>query len=448
MIQNARVKLLNSNHIQDGKYVLYWMQSAQRTDFNHALEYAIEEANRLEKPLLVYFGIDSNFPEATERSYQFMLQGLHEVSKKLTDRGIAYQFGIESPPTGVKRLSDNAVMIVVDRAYQKLQRSWRKEVSKTVKCPFVQVETNVVVPVETAYSKEAYSAGILRPKIHQHLDEFLTPVSERILEKSLTSPPEESIDLANIADVLDRIKVNEDVKPVKEIEGGSEAARMALLRFIQTKLDAYPEDSNDPGKDNLSGLSPYLHFGQISPLEVALAILESDSSGSEVFLEQLIVRRELSMNFVYYNDQYDSYRCLPEWAQKTLQNHLSDKRDYVYSLSEFEKAETHDSYWNAAQIEMLRTGSMHNYMRMYWGKKILEWCKTPKKAYEIALYLNNKYELDGRDPNGYAGIAWCFGKHDRAWSERPIFGKVRYMNSRGLERKFDMDKYVKRVNAR
>jgi deoxyribodipyrimidine photo-lyase len=193
-------------------------------------------------------------------------------------------------------------------------------------------------------------------------------------------------------------------------------------------------------------MSPYLHFGQISPLYIALKVQGAKSPGQDSFLEELIVRRELSMNFVLYNRHYDSFDCLPAWAQASLTAHGKDRRPYLYPLKTFETAQTHDPYWNAAQGEMLITGKMHGYMRMYWGKKILEWSSSPEEAYRIALYLNNKYELDGRDPNGFAGVAWCFGKHDRAWGERPIFGKIRYMNANGLRRKFDAGAYVKKID--
>ncbi|MBI9019400.1 MAG: hypothetical protein JEZ07_19295 [Phycisphaerae bacterium] len=195
-------------------------------------------------------------------------------------------------------------------------------------------------------------------------------------------------------------------------------------------------------------MSPYLHFGQISPLYIALELLKVKTAATDVFLEELIVRRELSYNFVHYNNNYDKIKCLPNWAINTLNFHKSDKRQYIYTVEQFEKAQTHDPYWNAAQMEMVITGKMAGYMRMYWGKKIIEWSRTPKQAFETALYLNNKYELDGRGPNAFAGVAWCFGKHDRAWSERKVFGKVRYMNAAGLKRKFDVDGYVEKNLSR
>ncbi len=218
-----------------------------------------------------------------------------------------------------------------------------------------------------------------------------------------------------------------------------------MRTFIQKKLSGFGDFRNDPSKDFLSNLSPYLHFGQISPLYIALEAKKYRSRGLEVFLEELIVRRELAINFVFYHSEYDRFSCLNEWAKKTLHEHRKDHRTYLYTSHQFEEAETHDRFWNAAQREMLVTGKMHGYMRMYWGKKILEWSRSPEEGFETALFLNNRYELDGRDPNGFAGVAWCFGKHDRAWPERPIFGKVRYMNEKGLERKFHMEGYLQRV---
>ena len=209
----------------------------------------------------------------------------------------------------------------------------------------------------------------------------------------------------------------------------------------------YPKLRNDPILDYQSSLSPYLHFGQISPVYVALRILDSNASieAKEAYLEEIVVRRELAVNYVQHNENYDNFNGLPEWAKRTLGSHKNDQREYLYNLRELENAETHDPYWNAAQNEMRITGKMHGYMRMYWGKKIVEWTENPEIAFNMALYLNNKYELDGRDPNGFAGIAWCFGKHDRPWKERPVFGNVRYMNENGLRRKFDADKYIEKV---
>jgi deoxyribodipyrimidine photo-lyase len=244
-----------------------------------------------------------------------------------------------------------------------------------------------------------------------------------------------------------KLDVDRTVGRVGVYRGGTTPAKKFLRQFVAKKLDHYSELSNDPSADGVSHLSPYLHFGQISPLKIALEVLKRKSPGEEAFLEELIVRRELSMNFVFFNSRYDDFGCLPSWAKKTLNEHAGDEREYIYSLEDFEAARTQDPYWNAAQREMMSRGKMHGYMRMYWGKKILEWTESPEQAFKTALFLNNRYELDGRDPNGFTGVAWCFGKHDRAWSERSVFGKIRYMNAAGLRRKFDIDAYVRRVNG-
>jgi deoxyribodipyrimidine photo-lyase len=245
--------------------------------------------------------------------------------------------------------------------------------------------------------------------------------------------------------LMRELNVDSSVGRITGFRGGPSEAGRRLRDFIENKLDEYPDHRNDPNADGQSHLSPYLHFGQVSPLEIALRIRETESKAGPALLEEMIVRRELSHNFVHYNAQYDNFACLPPWVKRTLEYHSRDRREYVYSRAEFEAAQTNDPYWNAAQKEMVLTGQMHGYMRMYWGKKTLEWTNTPQEAFRIALYLNNRYELDGRDPNGFAGVAWCFGKHDRAWAERPVFGKVRYMNAGGLRRKFDADAYVQRI---
>jgi deoxyribodipyrimidine photo-lyase len=249
--------------------------------------------------------------------------------------------------------------------------------------------------------------------------------------------------------LLRRLDLDRSVGPVKRLKGGSSEAGRRLTLFLRHYLEGYDKRRNEPSEWHLSFMSPYLHFGQISPLEIALKLRDAKSGSQQdrdAYLEELIVRHELAINFVYYNDNYDAYGSLPEWARKTLQQHRADQREHVYTRSQLEAAKTHDRYWNAAMREMVHTGYMHNYMRMYWGKKILAWCRTPEYAFQTALYLNNKYFLDGRDANSYANVAWCFGQHDRGWGERQVFGKVRYMNDRGLERKFDMAAYLEQVD--
>jgi deoxyribodipyrimidine photo-lyase len=447
MIQKERIKILNQKSLQKGAYVLYWMQAAQRAEYNHALEYAIIQANELRRPLIVFFGITDHFPEANERHYFFMIEGLREVKRDLQERNIQMVIWHKSPEEGAIKMSQKAALVIVDRGYLRIQREWRDKVARQIGCPLIQVESEVIVPVEEASPKEEYSAATLRPKIKKKLAHFLTPLKRRNPAISSLSMEFSSFDIMDLEKAISRLNIDRGVKKTPYFHGGTKEAKKHLRVFLEKKLDHFGQLRNDPTVDYLSHLSPYLHFGQISPLYIALKVWETDSPGKESFLEELIIRRELSMNFVFYNHQYDSFGGLPEWAKKTLKEHQKDQRPYLYSLEELEAAMTHDPYWNAAQKEMVLAGKMHGYMRMYWGKKILEWSKSPADAFGQALYLNNKYELDGRDPNSFAGVAWCFGKHDRPWAERMIFGKVRYMNEKGLERKFNIKNYVAKVRA-
>ncbi|HVP78684.1 MAG TPA: deoxyribodipyrimidine photo-lyase [Thermodesulfobacteriota bacterium] len=443
MIQQARIKALNKKEVKKGAYVLYWMQASQRTEYNHALEYAILKANQWRQPVIVYFGITDHFPEGNERHYTFMLEGLREVSQSLEKRGIRMAIQHKSPEVGAVQLAKRASLAVVDRGYLRIQRQWRNNAADQMDCSLVQVETDVIIPVEETSPKEEYAAATIRSKIHKKLDHFLVPLRQINPVVNSLSLDFDSFDISDVGKAISKLHIDRSVRRLSSFRGGTKEARKHLKVFLEGKLDQFPELRNDPTLDYLSHLSPYLHFGQISPLFIALKALETKSPGTEAFLEELIVRRELSMNFVFYNEKYDSFEAVPEWAKKTLRDHKKDKRPYTYTLEELESSKTHDPYWNAAQREMVVKGKMHGYVRMYWGKKIIEWSKTPEIAHRITLYLNNKYELDGRDPNGFAGVAWCFGKHDRPWGERSIFGNVRYMNDKGLKRKFDADGYVK-----
>ena len=445
MIQDERITFLNNKPRANGRYVLYWMQASQRAEYNHALEYAILRANELKKPVVVYFGITDSFPEANERHYYFMLEGLREVQRELAARNILLVVRHESPEKGVLALAKDADFVVVDRGYLRIQKQWRSYAAEHLDNALIQVESDVVVPVETASPKEDFSAGTFRPKISKKLDEFLLPLSTNQPAVSSLHLQFDSFDLDDLDAAVSKLNVDRSVPRVNSFYGGTSAAMDLLTLFINKKLDRYADLRNDPTMDYLSNMSPYLHFGQISPLYVALEVQKADKAGSAAFLEEHIVRRELSMNFAFYNSQYDSFQALPAWALKTLNEHRGDLRAHRYTRELWENAETYDPYWNAAQKEMKITGKMHGYMRMYWGKKLLEWSETPELAFETALYLNNKYELDGRDPNGFTGVAWCFGKHDRAWFERAVFGKVRYMNANGLKRKFDADGYVRKI---
>ncbi len=437
MIQPERISPQNGREAVAGEYVLYWMQSSQRAGENPALEYAIERANSINKPVYVCFGLDVSYPEANRRSFAFMLEGLRETGEDLKVRGIPF-FVREGPPYEVAAaFGEAACLVVTDRGYLRHLDAWRERVAAAVPCPVITVESGVVVPVEVASGKEEWSAATFRPKILRQLETYLIPVKERRVNVPLQ--PDEVTDAGVPA--VDRLLVDGSV-PAGMFAGGTAEARRHLGIFCSERLSAYEDGRNDPNRDVLSDLSPYLHFGQISPVEIALAVRATGMPAARAYLEEVIVRRELAVNFVRYNPGYDAYEGLPQWAKKTLADHARDQREYIYTLRELEEGRTHDQYWNAAQRQMVVTGKMHGYMRMYWGKKILEWSETPEDAYRAALYLNNRYEIDGRDPNGYAGVAWCFGKHDRPWKERAIFGKIRYMNANGLKRKFDADRYA------
>jgi deoxyribodipyrimidine photo-lyase len=445
IVPQERIRLLNDRPTAPGRFVVYWMQASQRAECNHALEYAIERANELALPVVVFFGVTSKYPEANERHYRFMLEGLAEVRGALEKRGIKFVVRAVSPEKGAVEISRKAALVVVDRDYVRHTRAWRGSAARAMSCPLVQVETNVVVPVEEASPKEEYAAATMRPKIMKKFDRFMAPLRMRTPRRDSLGLRIPSLDVSDVEGLLARLNIDRSVRAVEIPRGGTSEAKRRLRAFIATKLARYAELKNDPNADCLSGMSPYLHFGQISPLFIALEVAKKGGRGSKAYLEELVVRRELSMNFVFYNTRYDSFDGLPDWSRKTLLEHAKDRREYVYKCEEFEDARTHDPYWNAAQDEMRLTGTMHGYMRMYWGKKILEWSRTPKEGYRIALALNNAYELDGRDANGFAGVAWCFGKHDRPWQRRAVFGMVRYMNANGLRRKFDADAYVERV---
>jgi deoxyribodipyrimidine photo-lyase len=421
------------------------MQQSQRARLNHALEYAIGEADAQGLPVVVAFGLTDGYPEANLRHYAFMLQGLQDVARDLGGRRIKLVVRRGAPDQVALELAADAALVVCDRGYLRHQKRWRATAAREAPCRVVQVESDVVVPVEVASDRHEMAARTLRPKLHRVWDEYLRGLDENAPGKdSRRLPLESDFELGDLRALLDGLEIDRDVPPVRRFQGGTGEARRRLAAFLRDRLEGYAEGRGEPAAWQCSMLSPYLHFGQISPVEIALAARASRSGSradGAAFLEELIVRRELAMNFVHFHPDYDSYEALPGWAKRTLGEHASDPREHRYSRKKLEAAGTHDECWNAAMREMVHTGYMHNYMRIYWAKKILEWSPSPEEAFETALHLNNKYFLDGRDPNSYANVAWTFGLHDRAWPERPVFGKVRYMNAKGLERKFDMRSY-------
>lgn len=446
-IDETRIHRLGAPQPVSAPYVLYLMQQSQRTRFNHALEYAARQANALGLPLLTGFGLMDGYPEATHRHYHFMMEGLCNVAKNLEKRKIGFSILGGTPPEAARKLGSRAALIVCDRGYLRHQRLWRKEIAATAPCPVVEVESDVVVPVACASGKREYAARTLRPKIEGIMDRYLVGLSPTPLQNPFPPAllPRDRIDPC--AGVPPHVTCGGTVGPVKRFKGGEKEAQKRLRRFITKVLPRYATHRNKPEENAISELSPYLHFGQLSPLDAALAASQGGTDTPEavaVFLEELIVRRELAVNYAWFEPGYNDFQAAaPNWAKETLA--ARGMKTDLYTLEQLTACDTHDPYWNAAMAEMVHTGFMHNYMRMYWGKKILEWHRDAEKAYQTAIYLNNRYFLDGRDPNSYAGVGWIFGLHDRAWPSQPGFGKVRSMKASGLKRKCNIEGYVQRV---
>lgn len=424
--------------LADTGCVIYWMQAAQRANDNPALNEAIRRANDAGAPVVVFFGLDPAYPSANARHYAFMLDGLRHTEADLERAGIPFVLRLTSPAAGLLQFVRelNALAVVTDIGALRHQRRWRDEVAGSIEVPFSQVTTETVVPV-AAFGRLAATAAILRPYVHRHLPDAVWDHRRPRVEHPIGSVTCDRVRLSDMPTerLLEMLRVDKSVPPVQGAQAGSNAAFAALERFVGKSLPRYVEDRH---RAQTSGLSAYLHYGQIGPHAIARAVLHADApeDAKQAFLEQLIVRRELAHNFCWFNGAYDRYDGCPDWGRASLEAHASDPRPIVYTPEQLEQADTHDDLWNAAQRELLECGRMHGYLRMLWVKKILEWSPSPREAFEIAVYLNDKYQLDGRDANGYAGIAWSIGgRHDRPWPQRPIFGAIRYMSSESARRK-------------
>jgi deoxyribodipyrimidine photo-lyase len=445
-VRNERVRTIKAGLVGTGP-VVYWMSRDQRVKDNWALIHAQDAARERRVPLAVAFCLAPSYPGATMRHYGFLLKGLAEVDASLRRLGIPFFLLRGDPgkelPHFLRRCG--ASELVSDFDPLRIKMTWQSSVAAAVAIPFSEVDAHNIVPCWAASTKAEYGAYTLRPKLRRLLPEFLTPFPKVRTHPHGWGRVVPSIDWPRMREGL---KADRSVGEVDWITPGERAAGKALRTFIRNRLDAYDADRNDPVRHGQSDLSPYLHFGQLSAQRAALEVLRSRAPerAKEAFLEELITRRELSDNFCRYTADYDRISCFPRWAQRTLAKHGRDKRDYVYTLRQFEEGKTHDSLWNAAQQQMVIHGKMHGYLRMYWAKKILEWSPTAAVAMRTAIYLNDRYELDGRDPNGYAGIAWSVGGvHDRPWGERNIFGMVRYMSEKGCRSKFDVDAYIRMI---
>lgn len=440
-----RVRVIRKGNLEEGP-VLYWMSREQRVNDNWSLIYAQKIAIEKKKSLIVFFCLVNKFLDATIRQFDFLINGLQEVEIELKKKLIPFHIIIGDPCEVVPRFISKmkASLLITDFDPLKIKRIWKSNVAKKINIPFHEVDSHNIVPCFIASSKKEIGAYTFRPKILKLLPEFLTDFTPIVCHSFNQYQEFPQINYKNL---INSLEVDRSIKPTSFKAGSTEGLRK-LKKFISEKLTGYSQFRNNPCLDYQSDLSPYLHFGQISSQRIALEIKNSNASDDDKksFLEELIIRKELSDNFCYYDENYDNYLSFPNWAVETLKKHEKDKREYIYTIDELENARTHDIYWNSAQKEMIITGKMHGYMRMYWAKKILEWTESYEQAQKIAIYLNDKYELDGRDPNGYTAIAWSIGGvHDRPWRERPIFGKIRYMSSEGLKRKFNIDAYVLKI---
>lgn len=448
MIDSKRVKTLGEGRARRGPVVL-WMSRDQRINDNWALLFAQELAIEQKTPLAVIFCLVPRFLNATIRQYGFMIKGLQEVEKNLNKKNIPFFLLTGFPEVEIPKFINGYEIgtIVADFSPLHINKGWKESVMKNIDIPFYEADAHNIVPCWTASSKQEYSARTLRLKLHRLLPEYLEDFP------SLKKHPynwEEKISIIDWGKILKTLDVDLIIQEVEWIKPGEKAAYRTMQEFFKNKLPLYDKQRNDPVRDGQSNLSPYLHFGQISAQRIALEAfkISTGKKSRDAFLEELIVRRELSDNFCFYNANYDNVEGFPAWAKRTLNEHRNDKRKYLYTLEQFENALTHDELWNAAQTEMAKKGKMHGYMRMYWAKKILEWTESPEQAMKIAIYLNDRYELDGRDPNGYAGIAWSIGGvHDRAWNSRLVFGIIRYMSYNGCKTKFDIKEYIKKVQS-
>lgn len=440
-VNPKRVRTLAPGASRQGP-VIYWMSREQRARDNWGLLHAFELAQGAGQPVVAAFCLAPGFLGATMRHYHFMFAGLKETSDDLAALGIPFTLLMGEPGVEIARLAQEigAGAVVCDFDPLRVKKQWQHHAGQALEIPLIQVDGHNVVPAWVASDKQEYAARTIRPKLHKRMSEFLEDFPATPKQETAITLPAPDWDKA-----LAFVSPDPAVPPVKGFTPGPKAAGSALDAWVHGGMRGYDAGRNDPNADKQSNLSPYFHFGQLAPQRAAweAARSKAPNEDAEAFLEELVVRRELSDNFCHYNPHYDSLRGIADWANKTLDEHRGDTRKHVYSHERFEAAKTHSDLWNACQMEMVKSGKMHGYMRMYWAKKILEWSESPEEALDIAIRLNDRFELDGRDPNGYVGCMWSIGGvHDRAWTERPVLGKIRYMNERGCRRKFDVDAYI------
>lgn len=434
-----------------GKVVVYWAQAARRATSNAALSYAIDVANERGLPLLVYEALRPDYPFASDRFHRFVLEAARESAKGYRARGARYAFFLPASADEargvVAKLSEAAALIVTDDHPSFVFPAHAAAIAKRSRCPVDVVDDNCVVPL-SLFPKEEWAARTLRPKLGRALASWLRPVEENACTKGpargeLPFAPFDA-EHADLDHAIARLPIDHDVALVPGVSGARSAALARFDRFVALRLGNYGEDHNHPDESSTSAMSAYLHFGVVGARELALIVCDAraDRAQKNAFLEQLLVRRTLAFNLARTSPTPTSFDATPAWAKKALDEHRGDARAQLYTRDQLEGARTHDEVWNAAQRELLRTGAIHNYLRMLWGKCVIQWKKTPEEAFADLVYLNDKYALDGRDPNSYTSILWCFGKHDRPWVKRPVLGTVRYMSTASARKKLRMEDYL------
>jgi deoxyribodipyrimidine photo-lyase len=451
-MEDARVRALNSEDIRRGaSYVLYWAQMNRRVAHNHALAFAAGLANDLDLPLLYYEGLTYRYPHANDRLHTFILEGVEENARRARESGAGYVFYLRrdasDPGDVLYRLAADAAAVVTDDYPTFVAARHNTSVPPKVRTAYYAVDSSCVVPMSAIPARQ-YAAYTIRPKIRKLLPRYLRPVEPVRLRRKFRHEPREfhtEVTAGNIPALVASCQIDHAVPPSVDTRGGALEAEARLERFLSEDLRRYARERNEPSANATSRLSPYLHFGQISSLEVALRAREYAQRHKLVadeFLEELIVRRELAFNFARYSAQVDSLAELPGWARATISAHAADPRPAVFTREQLTTGATYDPLWNATQKEMLARGTIHPYYRMYWGKKIIEWSPAAEEAFATMIGIHDRWALDGRDPNTYANILWCFGLHDRPWPERPVFGQLRYMSYEGMRRTTDVDAYI------
>ncbi|MEP6961274.1 MAG: deoxyribodipyrimidine photo-lyase [Acidobacteriota bacterium] len=444
MVHPTRVRLLNDVPGRgQAEYVLYWAQINRRLDSNHALAFAVDIANKLGLPVLVYEGLTCSHPHANDRLQTFVMEGVADNAKRAAELGLGYVFYHRARKTDANdtlyRLAKKAAVVVTDDYPGYLAERHNASVPAKIGIPYYVVDSSCVVPM-SCMTKQEYAAYTIRPKIQRLLEEHLHAVGPIRVRRKWAEAASESQQVP-----VAESDVDHSVAASTTLRGGRKAALAHLQLFLKKNLVRYARHKNEPSEHATSRMSAYLHFGYISATEIALAVRGYAAEHKLIaveYLEELIVRRELAFNFARFGPRPETLEALPEWARNTLAKHDVDRRDPVYDYEQFERAATYDDLWNATQTQLLREGVIHGYYRMYWGKKIIEWSRTHQAALDTMIRLHDKYALDGRDPNTYGNILWCFGLHDRPWTERPILGMIRYMNLAGMKRKTDVRAYV------